>query len=324
MVMEDPKPCPLCQHRSLDKLTGLADRWGWESKAPELLRDAHQAALLLIDLDRFKQINDVWGHQAGDQALVTTAEVVRGAVDDNALVGRYGSYGGDEFLVLVPTSSDHAIQLAETICASVRAMATTVTTTSGAHVTLAGATASVGVAVRGPTDGRDLSDLIASADGALQQAKRNGRDQVCVAHRAGAPPTTACPVPTTRSCSSAPDGQVQHLIDFCRLMRGRWTPNVLMALWSGRHCYDEILDRLRDADSVRRQGHRIPASTLIRTLRRLDRSGLVRCTWAGRTSYYELSPLAHELVAAVVASALGSQEPARSFESAQHALAQAG
>ncbi|MBQ0926697.1 diguanylate cyclase [Saccharopolyspora endophytica] len=325
MVIEGLKPCPLCQHRALDKLTGLADRWGWESKAPELLREARQAALLLIDLDRFKQINDVWGHQAGDHALVRTAQIVRHAVDEDALVGRYGSYGGDEFLVLLPTGSDHAVQVAETIRSGVRAMVTAVTSTSGESATLAGMTVSVGVAVRGPTDGWDLSSLISSADGALQQAKRAGRDRVCVANQAAAAPTRSLRVPAARSHSVAPEGREKQLVEVCRVMRGRWTPDVLMALWSGPHCYDELLDRLRNAstsDGVRGRDHRIPASTLVRTLRRLDRSGLIQCTGAGRAACYELSPLAHELAAAV--GPLSSQQRVHPSERAERHLVQAG
>ncbi|MEV4648323.1 GGDEF domain-containing protein [Saccharopolyspora sp. NPDC049357] len=328
MVIEGPKPCPLCQHRALDKLTGLADRWGWESKAPELLREARQAALLLIDLDRFKQINDVWGHQAGDHALVRTAQLIRDAVDEDALVGRYGSYGGDEFLVLLPTGSDHAVQVAETIRSGVRAMVAAVTSTSGEPATLAGMTVSVGVAVRGPTDGWDLPSLISSADGALQQAKRTGRDRVCVANQAAAAHTSSLRVPAARSHSVAPEGREKQLVEVCRVMRGRWTPDVLMALWSGPHCYEELLDRLRNAstsDGMRGRDHRIPASTLVRTLRRLDRSGLIQCTGAGRAASYELSPLAHELAAAVAPyGSLSSQQRVHPSERAERPLVQAG
>lgn len=329
MVIEDPKPCPLCQRRSLDKLTGLADRWGWESKAPELLQEADQAALLLIDVDRFKQINDVWGHQAGDQALVRTAQIVRAVVDDDAIVGRYGSYGGDEFLVVLPADGDHATQLAAAVRARVRAMAMTVTSTSGEVARLAGMTVSVGVAVRGPADGWDLPSLLTSADGALQQAKRTGRDRVCVANRGAVAASRSPQVPAARSWPVRRAAHEQeHLVEVCRAMRGRWTPDVLMALWSGPHCYDELLDRLRNtttSDATRGRDHRIPASTFVRTLRRLDRSGLIRCTGAGRAACYELSPLAHELAASVVpSSSKSSQQVARFHDHPERSLVRAG
>ena len=111
-------------------------------------------------------------------------------------------------------------------------------------------------------------------------------------------------------------------------MRGRWTPDVLMALWSGPHCYDELLDRLRNASTSNgalERDHRIPASTLVRTLRRLDRSGLIRCTGAGRAARYELSPLAHDLADAVVPEAsLPSQQRTHFRDRVERSLAQAG
>src|ERR1700756_685882 len=69
---------------AVDRLTGLLDRWGWDTYAPEALRGAHERrqplALLLLDLDHFKAINDRYGHVAGDMVLHAVAEVLQGSV----------------------------------------------------------------------------------------------------------------------------------------------------------------------------------------------------------------------------------------------------
>lgn len=181
---ETDHPCEACRLRAVDPLTGLADRWGWEEQAPRLLDDAQRAgkqvALLLVDLDEFKGINDTWGHCAGDAMLAGTGELLRrDVVDQGWLVGRYGGHGGDEFLVLLPRADEEeALRVAERLRASVQSVTVAVTATSGNRVILTGVTASVGVTVAVPAGDRALEHLVLSADAALQQAKRRGRDRV--------------------------------------------------------------------------------------------------------------------------------------------------
>ena len=94
--------------RTTDKLTGLLDRWAWDKAATEILDQVgdQPAVLLMLDLDRFKEINDTHGHLAGDAVLRAIASVVRGAVRQMDIVGRYGGHGGDEFLVLLPHTDE--------------------------------------------------------------------------------------------------------------------------------------------------------------------------------------------------------------------------
>jgi hypothetical protein len=95
----------LLGYRSTDKLTGLLDRWGWDASAPQAFARAvgqrRSTALLIVDLDWFKLVNDEFGHPAGDAVLRSTAAVLRNASREGDLVGRYG---GDEFLMLLSPS----------------------------------------------------------------------------------------------------------------------------------------------------------------------------------------------------------------------------
>lgn len=186
------RPCAACRLRAVDPLTGLADRWAWEEQAPRLFHEAQrtreQVALLLVDLDEFKSINDTWGHRAGDAMLAGAGDVLRQYVPgDRGLVGRYGGHGGDEFLVLLPRAGkEEALRVAEDIRAGVQSVTVAVTATSGDRTVFAGISASVGLTLAAPETDRALEHLVLSADAALQQAKRGGRDRVHIASAAEA------------------------------------------------------------------------------------------------------------------------------------------
>ncbi|MFC0113507.1 GGDEF domain-containing protein [Kibdelosporangium aridum] len=176
---------------AVDRLTGLLDRWGWDTYAPESLRRAHEQrqplALLLLDLDHFKEINDRYGHVAGDMVLHAVAEVLRASCRENDVVGRYGGHGGDEFLVLLPmTNRDRAMSVALRVLDGVRALQVGVPDVDkGTRTTLTGLTVSIGVALYVPARGMEpvLTDLVLEADAALLVAKREGRDTVRMGRR---------------------------------------------------------------------------------------------------------------------------------------------
>ena len=154
-----------------DPLTDLPNRRFFNDDLRRLMaqarRDGVGFALMLIDLDHFKQINDTLGHDAGDALLVELAARLRAAVREVDSIARLG---GDEFAVLLPaTTSREAV---ETVCKRiVEAAAQPVFFKS--HPVHAGA--SVGIALA-PGDGEDADALFKSADLALYQAKREGRN----------------------------------------------------------------------------------------------------------------------------------------------------
>ncbi len=136
-------------------------------------RDAAPLALLMIDIDHFKEFNDTYGHQAGDDCLQQVACVI------GASVNRHGDlaarYGGEEFVVVLPkTDAKNAVLVAETMRAKVEALNIPhINSRVIDHVTI-----SLGVAAVTPTLDTDPFVLLTFADQALYQAKRNGRNRV--------------------------------------------------------------------------------------------------------------------------------------------------
>lgn len=158
---------------STDPLTGAANRRHFMEQAAREIDRARRYALplaaMMLDLDRFKVVNDELGHGAGDEVLRAFADAVRSLVRQTDLVGRLG---GEEFAVLLPhTDVAGAMVLAERIREHVRG---TPVETRAAPVRV---TVSIGVAA---LDHSDLTadDLIRRADDALYSAKRTGRDRV--------------------------------------------------------------------------------------------------------------------------------------------------
>jgi diguanylate cyclase (GGDEF)-like protein len=162
---------------TVDDLTGLynhrflIDSLGQQAALAERL--GAPLAILMLDIDHFKELNDGHGHQAGDVALSAFAKVVLGNVRRADLTARYG---GEEFVVLMPdTSAIEAYMVAEKIRVAVAA--TEVELPDQAPVRL---TVSVGVAAY-PEDTDVPAELFGLADDALYEAKRMGRDQTRVA-----------------------------------------------------------------------------------------------------------------------------------------------
>jgi len=165
---------------SLDGLTGIANRRSFDgamSRAWDRSRRSHTAlGVLMIDVDHFKRYNDTHGHQAGDEILRRVAEGVQTAVlrpDDVA-----ARYGGEEFAIVLPLAEGEASRVVgERVRQNVRALAIPYPEAPSGIVTV-----SVGVASTRPAEsGMTPSDLLASADAALYQAKRAGRDNVVLA-----------------------------------------------------------------------------------------------------------------------------------------------
>ncbi|MGY1815407.1 GGDEF domain-containing protein [Blastococcus sp. SYSU D00820] len=162
---------------TVDSLTGLVNRRVLDDALTDVLArdlDAEGTSLVLVDVDSFKQINDVHGHPVGDDALVHLAGLVRGQIRaGDAVLSRLG---GDEIAVLLPgCSAEVAARRAEALLTAVRS--TPLTLPGGGLLALS---VSIGVA-HAPRHGADTRSLYAAADAALYEAKRAGRDRVAVA-----------------------------------------------------------------------------------------------------------------------------------------------
>ncbi len=180
-----------------DPKTGLLNAAAWQREADAevalALRTGAALALLLVDVDHFKRVNDSHGHLIGDEVLRALAAELRQQVRESDVVGRFG---GEEFTVLLPrTDAAGAYGIAERLRTSAGRLSVAA---ADARISV---TVSIGVAVLG-RHGDDLFELLAAADMALYKAKDAGRDQVRVsAHASGKPKaagegdkaTDACP-----------------------------------------------------------------------------------------------------------------------------------
>lgn len=155
-----------------DPLTGAANRnllgRMLEQEVSLVRRHGGVLALLMVDVDHFKQVNDCFGHTTGDRSLVSVANCIAGCVRSSDTLFRYG---GEEFCMLLPrTGARGAWRLAERVREAVRVLRIP----AGSETIRL--TASVGVASLAPGD--DAADLLRKADAALYRAKRNGRNRV--------------------------------------------------------------------------------------------------------------------------------------------------
>jgi diguanylate cyclase (GGDEF)-like protein len=157
-----------------DGLTGLPNQRSVHETLKRMVAQAGRTveplAVVLFDLDRFKQINDSFGHGRGDDVLAAVGDAASHAVRGSDFAGRLG---GEEFAVLLPgTGRDGALKVAETLRAAISSLHV-----GGIERKI---TASFGVAVL-PDDAADAESILRVADRALYQAKSNGRDRVEVA-----------------------------------------------------------------------------------------------------------------------------------------------
>lgn len=165
----------------IDAKTCLNTAAWWQQIAQHSFEQANATnsslAVLMLDLDHFKAINDTYGHLAGDQVLHEVAAAISNEIRETDTAGRWG---GEEFVVLVPDVNRTELHaLAERIRRRIHALV--VTTTSNDTATVQDLTISIGGA-RHPHPGiSSIDDLVLAADTALYQAKKAGRDQVVTA-----------------------------------------------------------------------------------------------------------------------------------------------
>jgi diguanylate cyclase (GGDEF)-like protein len=168
----------LVQDSRVDAKTGLLNAATWERQATTELtravRTGTALAMALLDIDRFKVINDTYGHLVGDQVLREIARTLTSQLRDYDLAGRFG---GEEFTLLLPqTRSVDALRIAERIRSSIAALSVIAPGSTGAERVQV--TVSIGVAALDSGTDRTFSQLMAAADAALYRAKGSGRDQV--------------------------------------------------------------------------------------------------------------------------------------------------
>ncbi|RPH44095.1 MAG: GGDEF domain-containing protein [Burkholderiales bacterium] len=165
---------------TVDTLTGLRTRRSFIDEARRELAAQGRPVLLMLDLDRFKQINDRHGHASGDRVLARFARLLREASPEAAVIGRYG---GEEFCLLLPdTSPEGGHAHAQRLCEAVRRID---------HGLSAPVTVSIGLACG--SDGGTLEELLLAADRRLYRAKATGRDRVVATDGPLSPDTEPMP-----------------------------------------------------------------------------------------------------------------------------------
>jgi diguanylate cyclase (GGDEF)-like protein len=178
LLQRSVRHAQLLKDARADSKTGLLNASTWEYEATaevaRAVRTRSPLAIGLLDIDKFKVINDTYGHLVGDQVLKEIAHTLNTVLRDYDLAGRFG---GEEFALLLPqTRAVNAFRIAERVRSSIAALSIIAPGASGServHVTV-----SIGVAALDSGDRREFTDLMAAADAALYRAKDAGRDQV--------------------------------------------------------------------------------------------------------------------------------------------------
>lgn len=157
-----------------DGLTGLYNRREFErllnDEINRFRRHGHSVSLMMLDIDHFKQINDQYGHQIGDEAIRTVADLVTNECRTGDVISRYG---GEELAIVLPeTNAENALSLAERTCRAIAEFPVIVSPKEAIPITVSIGTATV------PNDAHSARDLVTAADLAMYEAKRSGRNCV--------------------------------------------------------------------------------------------------------------------------------------------------
>ena len=160
-----------------DQLTQIPNRRSFDNRLDlewnRSLRDKQPVSVLMLDIDKFKNYNDTFGHQQGDLTLQTVASVIKKSLRRS--VDFVARWGGEEFVILLPsTDAPGAIRVAETVRTAIEAAVIPCISDSGSKVTV-----SIGVNTISPEPEDKISAFINGADGALYEAKEQGRNRVC-------------------------------------------------------------------------------------------------------------------------------------------------
>jgi len=160
---------------ALDPLTGVANRGGFDKRFDEELarsqRIGFPLSLLVIDIDKFKYVNDTFGHKAGDRVLQTIAKLMAGRVRETDFIARYG---GDEFVLLLPgTPAEDSKSVAQGFCDAVKRC--------GFHSRGQSVEVSLSIGIAQLREGDTGEILFERADAAMYEVKNNGRDGCAIA-----------------------------------------------------------------------------------------------------------------------------------------------
>lgn len=178
---------------STDGLTGLTNRRTLEEQLRDLIKRGRPFALAIADLDRFKQLNDTHGHEAGDNALRTFSKIAQAALRDEDSIARWG---GEEFVIVLPDiDRHHAISVLDRLRTSLA------DSQSAGHPPFTGS-----FGVTDSTRATSLEQLLQLADAALYKAKEAGRDRISISNAAPDAPSFA---PVQASPSVAPTRPVR-------------------------------------------------------------------------------------------------------------------
>jgi len=173
-ALRDDLMVRLTRAANYDSLTGVLSRGAFLGRMSDVIEAGRPAALLLLDVDHFKRVNDRYGHAGGDRVLVELARLVSFQLRRGDIFGRIG---GEEFAILLPGADvAEAQSIAERIRKVVRSAKVKMPSSVSARISV-----SIGIASCEPKSRASTDDVMAAADVALYAAKSEGRDRVQVA-----------------------------------------------------------------------------------------------------------------------------------------------